>query len=210
MQWPATLALVGILGYLLGSIPTGAIVGRARGVDLRAVGSGSTGATNALRSLGWPAALAVFAGDIAKGSLAVLVARLIAGEDAWASVIAASTAVVGHGYSPWIGWRGGKGVATAIGGLIVISPTAFIAAFVAGFILIAVTRYVSLGSIVGTVLAGMIVLALSGPQSLAYVAYAVCLPTFILISHRTNIARLLNGTERKLGERLAAPASPGA
>jgi acyl phosphate:glycerol-3-phosphate acyltransferase len=120
---PAT-ALCAVVGYLLGGIPCGMIVGRARGVDLTQTGSGSTGATNALRTLGFGPALLVFVGDFLKGVLAVLAARAIAGDAAWPQVAAATAAVIGHSYSPFIGFRGGRGVVTGMGGLVMIWPWA--------------------------------------------------------------------------------------
>jgi acyl phosphate:glycerol-3-phosphate acyltransferase len=198
-----TTAVCALVGYLLGGIPFGMIVGRARGVDLTRTGSGSTGATNALRTLGLGPAVLVFVGDFVKGLLAVLAARAIAGDAAWPQVAAATAAVIGHSYSPFIGFRGGRGVVTGMGGLVVIWPWAALVALILGACAILVTRYVSLGSLTGTLVAGAlgIGLFLFVNQSPAHLMYALVVPLFIVVSHRGNIARLLSGTERKLGEK---------
>ena len=203
MEGPFSLALSAILGYLLGAIPTGTIVGRSRGVDLTAVGSRRTGATNALRTLGPAAAVLVLLGDFAKGAAAVLVARWLGDGGAWPQVVAASAAVVGHGYSPFIGWRGGRGVVTGMGSLVLILPWVALVPLVLGAATIALTRYVSLGSIIGTVAAGLVVIGLVifADQPTAYLYYGLLVPLFIVVSHRDNIQRLLDGTERKLGEK---------
>ena len=203
MDWPWTLALSAIPAYLLGAIPTGTLVGRSRGVDLTAVGSRRTGATNALRTLGAAAATLVLLGDFAKGAAAVLMARALADDAAWAQVVAAAAAVVGHSYSPFIGFRGARGVVTGMGGLVLLLPWVALVPLVFGPITIALTRYVSLGSIVGTVAAGLAVigLVLFAGQPTEYLYYGLLVPLFILVSHRDNIQRLLQGTERKLGEK---------
>ncbi len=208
MELVPVTALGAVVGYLLGGIPTGMIVGRARGVDLTRTGSGSTGATNVLRTLGLAAAAVVFLGDLLKGAAAVLVARVIAGDAAWPQVAAATAAVIGHSYSPFIGFRGGRGVVTGMGGLVLIWPLAALCALILGGVAIIATRYVSLGSLTGTLVAGAvgISIVLFANQSPAYLApayllYALVVPLFIVVSHRGNIARLLSGTERKLGEK---------
>jgi len=197
------LVLCAIFGYLLGSIPNGMIVAGLKGVDLTQVGSRRTGATNVLRVVGPGPAALVFAADFAKGVAAVLVARALANGDPWAQVVAASTAVLGHSYSPFIGFRGGRGVVTAMGGLAVIQPEIALFGFLVGALAIAATRYVSLGSITGTVSAGAIGIALVvfAGYPPAYFLYGLLVPLFIVVSHRDNIERLLSGTERKLGEK---------
>jgi glycerol-3-phosphate acyltransferase PlsY len=203
MGGPLVLVLSALVGYLLGTFPTGALVAKSGGVDLTRVGSGSTGATNVLRSLGPRPAFLVFLGDFGKGALAVVFARAVLGGDAWAQVVAATAAVVGHTYSPWIGWRGGRGVLTGVGGLAMLWPQAALFGSLCGLLAIALTRYVSLGSLVATVTAAlaMVALVMSAGQSPAYLIYALVVPLFIVVAHRGNIARLLQGTERKLGEK---------
>jgi glycerol-3-phosphate acyltransferase PlsY len=199
---PAAL-LAALIGYLLGSIPCGMIVARLyRNVNLTEYGSGRTGATNVLRTLGTGAAAIAFAGDFLKGALAVaLVKFLIAPDNAWIEMIAAIAAVVGHTYSVFIGFKGGRGVVTGFGASVVAAPVILVA-FVIGILLIAITRYVSLGSVVGTLLAGLLMCVVAYIDSeLAWALWGVLLGGFILVAHKDNIERLRAGTERKLGER---------
>lgn len=146
---------------MLGSIPTGIIVARVyRNVDLTAHGSGRTGATNVLRTLGSGAAAIAFAGDFLKGLLAVLAVRyLIAPNDSWAELIAAAAAVIGHSYSVFIHFKGGRGVVTGFGATVVAAPVPIFIALAVGMLLVALTRYVSLGSVVGATLAGLLMCA---------------------------------------------------
>ena len=200
-----TLASVAaiVVGYLLGTIPTGMVVGKARGVDLTVVGSKRTGATNVLRTLGARWAALVALGDVLKGALAVLAAGALTSGNAWAEVLAAMAAVLGHTYSPFIGFRGGRGVLTGAGGALILVPAAFLIGSLAGCLAIWATRYVSLGSLVAATVAGLVTLGwvLAGGASPAYLAYGLIVPAFIVVVHRDNIQRLLSGTERKLGER---------
>jgi len=202
MDGTLAIAAAVVVGYLFGTIPTGTIVGRARGVDLTAVGSRRTGATNALRSLGprWAALVAL--GDVLKGATAALVAGLLTGWNPWAQVFAAMAAVLGHTYSPFIGFRGGRGVLTGAGGALVLVPVALVIGAVLGSAAIWATRYVSLGSLVAATVAGGVTVALVavwGAPS-AYLVYGLVVPAFIVLVHRDNIQRLLSGTERKLGK----------
>lgn len=189
------------LGYLLGAFPTGALLGRLAGVDLRQRGSGSTGATNVLRVLGPRAGALVLAVDIGKGWLAVIMARRWAGPAG--APLAGLAAMVGHNYSVFLGGRGGKGVATGLGTLLALSPRAVLLGAAASLPAIALTRHVSLGSLVGTTTAAAAVgeRALAGRQPAAYWLYALGASGLIWYAHRENIARLRAGTERRLGER---------
>jgi glycerol-3-phosphate acyltransferase PlsY len=196
--------LAAVVGYLLGSIPTGIIVARIYGnVDLTAHGSGRTGATNVLRTLGTGAAAVVFAGDFLKGMLAVLIAKfLIAPDNTWIWMIAAIAAVVGHSYSIFIGFKGGRGVVTAFGASVVAAPVLILIAFVIGLIIVAATRYVSVGSVIGAILGGLLMCGLAYTQSdPAWALWGVLVGGFIVVAHKDNIERLRAGTERKLGER---------
>lgn len=201
------LLVTTVLGYLVGAIPTGMLVARVyRNVDLTRVGSQRTGATNVLRTLGLGAAAIVFAGDALKSVLAAIAAGAFSDGNAWAIALACTAAVVGHSYSPYIGFRGGRGVTPGLGGLFIIAPWTAAAALVSGGLLILLTRYVSLGSIVGAAVGGT-ALALHvvlGGQPPAYLLYALLGVPFIVFTHRDNIARLARGTERKLGERAEA------
>jgi glycerol-3-phosphate acyltransferase PlsY len=174
-----------------------------RNVDLTAYGSGRTGATNVLRTLGSGAAAIAFAGDFLKGLLAVVVVKyLIAPDNSWAELIAAIAAVVGHSYSVFIGFKGGRGVVTGFGATIIAAPLLIVIAFAIGITLVAVTRYVSLGSVVGTALAGLLLCWLAYTEKdPALALWGVVVGGFIVIAHKDNIERLLAGTERKLGER---------
>jgi glycerol-3-phosphate acyltransferase PlsY len=199
--------MAAVVGYVLGSIPTGMIVARVyRNVDLTAYGSGRTGATNVLRTLGSGAAAVAFAGDFLKGLLAVLaVQHVIAGGSPrlpWLELVATIAAVLGHSYSMFIGFKGGRGVVTGFGATVVAAPVPMLIALGVGTLLIAITRYVSLGSIIGSALAGLLlcwVAVASGEP--AWAVWGVLVGGFIVVAHRDNIERLLAGTERKLGER---------
>jgi glycerol-3-phosphate acyltransferase PlsY len=173
------------------------------GVDLTAVGSKRTGATNVLRTLGPAAAAGVLLGDLAKGALAVLLAAALSAGDLWAMAGAGLAAVIGHAYSPFIGFKGGRGVATGVGALLVLSPPAAGLAVLVGAVAIALTRYVSLGSILGTLTAAALLAAgvLTGGQHPAYLVFGLSVGGFIVAAHRDNIGRLLHGRERRLGQR---------
>lgn len=195
--------IAAIVGYLLGSIPCGMIVARVYGnVDLTAQGSGRTGATNVLRTLGRGAAAVAFAGDFLKGALAVLLVEfVIAPGNPWVEMVAAAAAVVGHTYSIFIGFKGGRGVVTGMGATLVAAPVPIVIALVIGVALIAITRYVSLGSVIGAALAGLLLCVFAYIHSdPAWALWGVLLGGFIVVAHRDNIERLLAGTERKLGE----------
>src|SRR5579859_2139826 len=196
--------LAAVIGYLLGSIPTGMIVAKVyRGVDLTAYGSGRTGATNVLRTLGRGAAAVAFGGDFLKGALAVaLVKFVIAPENAWVEMVAAAAAVIGHTYSVFIGFKGGRGVVTGFGASLVGAPVPISIAFIIGIALVAITRYVSLGSVVGAVLGGLFLCLVAYIHSdPAWATWGVLVGGFIVVAHKDKIERLLAGKERKLGER---------
>ena len=177
-----------------------------RNVDLTAHGSKRTGATNVLRTLGTGAAIIAFAGDFLKGVLAVLIVRYtVAGGSPWPEFIAAAAAVLGHSYSAFIGFKGGRGVVTGFGASVVAAPVPMLIAFAIGVLLVAITRYVSLGSVVGAILGGLFLCGLAVyTGDLAWAVWGVVLGGFIVVAHRDNIERLLAGTERKLGERVSS------
>ncbi len=196
----ALLAL--LAGYLSGSVPIGLMIGRVHGVDLRARGSGRIGATNALRTLGPRTALWVFLGDILKAAAPVVLFRLLFPNEPAAEVAAALGAVVGHNWPIFIGFRGGRGVSTGLGTVLVMSlPAAAIGLAIFGIILVA-TRYVSLGSILGVSGAGalLVLLAVTGAAPAAYGVYGVLCAALIVVQHRDNIQRLLAGNERRIGK----------
>jgi acyl phosphate:glycerol-3-phosphate acyltransferase len=207
------LAVALVVGaYLLGSVPVGLLVGRMLGgVDPRQQGSGRTGATNVLRSVGTGGAAVVLLLDIAKGIAAVLLAGSVfaatgsAGAP-WVAAAAGVAAIIGHIRSIFIGFGGGRGVATAAGGLLAMTPWSVLILAPVLVIIIWRTRYVSLGSIGAALLAPIVAaaLALAGAGSPASVAYAIAAGALVTWSHADNIERLRSGTERRLGEKAAA------
>jgi acyl phosphate:glycerol-3-phosphate acyltransferase len=196
-----TAVLVSLLAYVIGSIPTGAIIARLyRNIDLTATGSARTGATNALRTMGVGAGVIVLVGDYVKGVAAVLIARQLS-SDSFALGLAAFFAVVGHNRSLFLRGKGGRGVVTGLGGLAVIDFRIFLVAVISGIVVVAITRYVSLGSIVGTVaamIAAVLASVVGGLPPLVAV-YVLITGALVIAAHSDNIARLRAGTERRLG-----------
>ena len=189
-----------LIGYLLGSVPTGLLVGRRYGIDVRDYGSGKTGFTNALRSLGLGPALLVVAVDTAKGAAPVLIGRLIF-DDPWSTALAGVAAVAGHSWPLFARFRGGRGVATTFGAFLAMAPLAALLMLVAGAGVLAVTRYVSLMSVTG-VLGGfvaLVALVAAGLLPAEYLLFGVSVTAFVELSHLGNIRRLLAGTEPKIG-----------
>ncbi len=196
-----------VLAFLIGSIPVGVIVGRTRGVNIRQQGSGNIGATNALRVMGWRVGLFVLAADISKGLATVLLARLALHLDpAWVTATGVA-AVIGHCFSPFLGFDGGKGVATAFGMILAIDWRVGIIAFVFFAVVLALTRYVSLGSIIVAATLWAVCLALHGETASA-VGFAV-VGGIIIQRHSGNIKRLLAGTENKFGKKARAGQAAG-
>lgn len=193
------------LGYLLGSLPMGVLVARLTGGrDPRTVGSGRTGGTNALRAMGAWRALTVGLLDIAKGAVPVLLARLL-GADELIQALAGVAAVVGAWRSVFLHFHGGRGVATGVGALLVISPLAIVLAAPVFFAVIWTTKYVSLGSLIGSA-AAVVILAcfvLLGQADPVWLVYGIAAVTIVWVAHSDNIGRLIRGQERKFafGER---------
>jgi len=197
------LVFIILAGYLLGSVPTGLVVGKFyKGIDIRQYGSGNIGATNVLRTIGFGASVVVLAADLGKGILPVLAARVML-DSPVAEAATAFAALVGHNWSLYLRFRGGRGVATALGSFLVMSPGLTLVALGTGVVVVVISRYVSLGSLVGavTVLGILAVSVILGREPSEYLIY--CVPGVILlfIQHRDNIARLVSGRELKLGER---------
>ena len=192
------LALV----YLVGAVPVGYLVARlAGGVDIRRRGSGNIGATNVLRTLGKGPAAVTFAGDVAKGWLAVWLAEAI-GPELWWGAAGAVLAIVGNCWSVFLGFRGGKGVATGLGAFLRLVPLATLPAILVWAIVALTFRYVSLASLTASACLPIGVLLLGYPvQALVATVAAVLI---VMARHRDNLARLVAGTERKLGERASA------
>lgn len=194
-----------VFGYLLGSIPFALILAqRVRGVDLRLRGSGNVGAANAFRTTGTLVGAVALALDMAKGAAAVLlVERLAGGDSVGVSTAAGLAAVVGHVYPLWLGFRGGKGVATACGVFAVLAPWATAAAGVVFLVTMWWTRYVSLGSVAGTVALGPISYLAEAPLSV--VTGAVVAAAIIIVRHRPNLNRVRAGAERRIGRATGRP-----
>jgi acyl phosphate:glycerol-3-phosphate acyltransferase len=202
-------ALIGI-GYLLGAIPFGLLIGRWLGrIDIRQYGSHRTGTTNVLRTLGFRGAAAVFLLDLGKGAAAVLLSRwLFAGQAAisaeWVAATAGFAAIVGHNWSIFIGLSGGRGVATLSGALLALTPLAAILTAPIAAAIMWQTRYVSAGSVAGAALAPVVVLVLmlvGLDREAAHLGFAVTAGALVIGAHADNIARLRAGTERRIGER---------
>ncbi len=187
------------LAYLVGSLPFSFLVARAFGVeDVRRVGSGNVGATNVLRSAGKAAGLLALLLDAGKGAAASLAALRLSPSDASLPALAALAAVVGHMYPVWLRFQGGKGVATGLGGFAPLAPVAALAA-VAAFAAVAwASRYVSLGSVAGALTLAALAWLLGAPPSVA--GSAAFTAGLVLFRHRSNLRRILGGTERRAGE----------
>jgi glycerol-3-phosphate acyltransferase PlsY len=199
---PLGAAIMIGLAYLIGSIPTGVIVARLAGArDPRTTGSGRTGGTNALRAMGRRLAAIVVLGDVLKGALPVLLARWVTGGDPALEAACAVAAVIGSARSIFLGFHGGRGVATGVGTMLVIQPLAVILAAPVFIGAILITRYVSLGSLLGSAAmipaVALVFLVINGTVPPAYLIYAVTGAAIVWLAHADNIDRLLHGTERK-------------
>jgi acyl phosphate:glycerol-3-phosphate acyltransferase len=196
--------VVAIAAYLLGSIPTGFLVARARGVDIRAVGSGNIGAANTFRAVGKIAGIFVLLVDALKGFVGVEACGLILkffgvaepGGEIHHRIVAGIFAVFGHNYTCWLGFKGGKGVATTAGVYLALAPIALGVALGAFILTVAITRYTSMGSMLGAVVLTIAVWLTQPDWTLRLVTVALCVLT--LLKHRTNIQRLVAGTENRI------------
>lgn len=191
------LGLVAVLAYLLGSVPFGIVITRAMGLgDLRQIGSGNIGATNVLRTGNKFAALMTLLLDSGKGAIAVLAARLLIGEDA--AQVAGFAAFLGHVFPIWLGFKGGKGVATYLGTLLALSFPAGVAACLTWLVVAGMTRISSLSALVAAVAMPLALLVLGRADM---VLLAIALGALIWMRHTGNIRRILNGTEAKIGKK---------
>jgi len=204
-----TLLAAVTIGYLLGAIPFGLVLGRmTKGIDIREYGSHRTGATNALRTLGAVPAALVFLLDVGKGVAPVLIARFVLPADSssfteWSAAAAGFAAIVGHNWSVYIRFTGGRGVATSTGALGAMAPWALLVMAPVVVLVIWRWRYVSLGSISGALLSPVVVgiLVIVGGASVPAFAFALAAGGLVTASHADNIGRLRAGTERKIGQK---------
>jgi glycerol-3-phosphate acyltransferase PlsY len=200
-----TLAVLLIGSYLLGSIPFGYLAGRLAGTDIRQVGSGNVGATNVVRVLGKRYGYPVFALDVLKGFAAVKISILVAPgrPPEWNSpeifgILAAMSSILGHLYSPWLSFKGGKGVATSAGALLALTPGATLIGVAIWIIVFWLTRYVSLASVTAAVVLPMVILVVSwqDQKKVKPLVYSsACVAAVVIWRHRSNLSRLMRGTE---------------
>ena len=194
--------LILFLGYLFGSFPSGYLAGRiTKGVDIRSLGSGSTGATNVLRHIGKRAAIAVFLIDVFKGVLSILLAKYFLLNDSWQVAIGLST-LIGHIWPVWLNWRGGKAVATGLGIFLGLSWQVGLATLGIFILMIALFRIVSLASI-SAALSLPLIMFLSFKESsisIPYLIVSLLAMTLVVWRHRENISRLIKGKEPKIGQ----------
>ncbi len=201
--------VVALGAYLLGSIPTGFLVAKARGIDIRSVGSGNIGATNVFRHLGVPAGLFVLLADAAKGLLAVAVlAKLVSGWLApadgahtteWLQICAGLGAILGHNYTCWLYFKGGKGIATSAGVVAALVPLALAIILVIWIVVLVLSRYASLASLAAAVALPLAAGLTKRDSTLTAVTAAMAV--LAVYQHRANIRRLLSGTENRIGRR---------
>lgn len=197
------LLLIAFGAFLLGSIPTGYLVARSRGVDIRQHGSGNIGATNVFRTLGKPLGILVFVIDALKGFAAVWLAQhFVAGD--WSGIVAAVAGIAGHNYTPWLGFKGGKGIATSAGVLLGLIPLAVLCIAIVWFAVFFATRYVSLASICASAALPLSVAALWWTGlggSAPLLGFTIVISALAIWRHRSNIQRLRNGTESRFVRR---------
>ncbi len=194
--WLSSLAL--FFGYVLGALPFALWISRSRGVDILTVGSGNPGMTNVWRTLGWKPGITVALLDALKGVAAAATGMLLTGMEIWA-LLAGVAAVLGHSFSFWIGFRGGKGVLTGFGVFLYLSPVASLAALVVWAATMGLFRFVSLASIAAAVVLPAFIALESPVGAFASPTFWAALPVcaFVIVRHRSNIVRLVRGTEPK-------------
>ena len=191
-----SLVLCCAVSYLLGSIPNGLIIGKVIwGIDLREYGSKNIGATNAWRTIGKAAGLSIFLLDFLKGFISAYIGVNVAGTEL-AGVICGMMAIVGHSWSLFMSFKGGKSVATGLGVIAMLMPVVTVVVFAVWFVIVYVTRYVSLGSIVAAIIVPVLAYVLD--YSSEYILFGVLKSAFVTYRHKSNIIRLMSGTENKI------------
>lgn len=190
--------LILILAYFLGAIPWAYIIGKmTKGIDIRQYGSGNVGFTNALRTIGKGPAILVLIGDVGKGIAAVLIAKYFGSP--LIATLAGLLVVAGHNYPVFLGFKGGKGAAAGFGALLALLPLEALLAVLVWVIIVFITRYVSLGTILGALIVPFATFIFN--KEMHYLLFSILGASFVIIKHHSNISRLLSGTERKLGEK---------
>lgn len=210
-------SLIAVVAYLLGSIPTGFLVAKARGIDIRTVGSGNIGATNVFRYLGKPAGIFVLLADALKGWLAVAVVTKLISEWFYPAanqqaqecfqITAGVCAILGHNYTCWLHFKGGKGIATSAGVLIALVPWPLAIILTVWIIVFVLSRYVSLASIAAAITLPFAVWLTK--QSLTLVIVTAAMGALAIYKHKANIIRLINGTENRIGSKKEPLAGAG-
>lgn len=192
--------IVFIVGYLIGSINPAIIVGRLwKNIDVREYGSGNAGATNVLRTLGVVPAILVVIGDLLKGIIGVILGGFLTGNEI-GKMLGGLAAVIGHNWPLFFQFRGGKGILTSTAVILMIAPQIAGIVVIISIVIIALTRYVSLGSLVGAILFPLLVVVIEFNNT-KLILFGVVLSSLAIYRHRENIKRLIRGTERKLGDK---------
>jgi len=193
---------VAIVAYLFGAIPVGVLVMRTYGIDIQKIGSGNIGANNVLRAAGWGPALVVALADIMKGGIAVLIAQAF-GMPGWEVAVVGFCAVVGHNYSVFLGFRGGKGVATSFGTILLLDVGLGIALLPIFVATVLITRFTSAASMLTSFVS--IILGIAMKREWWFVLMMALLFSMIIFMHRENLDRIRNGKERQFDQRIAKP-----
>ena len=189
-----------LAAYLIAAIPFGLLAGLSKGVDVRTVGSGNIGATNVVRAVGMKMGVAVFSLDVLKGFAGVVICRTL-GMEGWELGLAGLFAVLGHSFSPFMFFKGGKGGATALGVMTAVHPLAGLTCLVTWLLLLKLTRYVSVGTIIGVFMGPIVAYVMITPRDIELAAVLSVIFVLILGRHNENIERLMNGTESRIGSK---------
>jgi acyl phosphate:glycerol-3-phosphate acyltransferase len=198
------LLLVAVAGYLLGSVNTSLVVGKFYGIDVRQYGSRNAGATNTLRTLGKAAALMVGAGDVLKGIISCLIGLLLIGKvngDFLGIMVGGVAAILGHNWPIYFGFKGGKGIFTSFAVVMMMDWKIGLTLLGIFIIIVVLSRYVSLGSVIGSLLFPVVAVMPMFKRSFTFVTFGVAVGLLALFRHRGNIVRIFNGTESKLGSK---------
>lgn len=203
-MYPAlSYILTGVIAYILGSVSTGLLVAKiAKGPDLRSVGSKNTGASNVLRTMGWKWGLITFFGDMGKAVLACLIGLLLVG-NMFGAYLAGLLVILGHNWPIFFGFRGGKGVASSCGVMVFCFPVPALIGYAVAISVITLTKFISLGSMSMLTVYAIIVCSFFSGGNSCIIVWAIVLAVLCILRHRTNIGRLIHGTENRFGQRIA-------